>query len=149
VRLGRAGPSLGCLRIETSPPLVPRRRPAPPGGGRAERCGTVISIAVKEIRAHERKRVLWNATLHQNGCIWECKAIEISPGGVRIRIDERLTINSKVVLTIERLGNFPGEVRWQDEDFAGIGFLEGAGVVQARLRGSVAAHHATWQGSPS
>jgi hypothetical protein len=48
------------------------------------------------------------------------------------------------MLTIERLGNFPGEVRWQDEDFTGISFLEDAGVVEARLRGSVAAHHAAW-----
>jgi PilZ domain len=109
----------------------------------------MISVGVKEIREHKRKWVLWDATLQQDGRTWECKAIEISPGGVRIRIRERLTINSQVMLTIERLGNFPGEVRWQDEDFAGINFLEDAGVVQARLRGSVAAHHAAWPGSPS
>jgi PilZ domain len=109
----------------------------------------MMSMVAKEIRAHERKRVLRDATLQQDGRTWECKAADISPGGVKIRIYERLTINSQVVLTIDRLGNFPGEVRWQDEDFAGIHFLEDAGVVQARLRGSVAAHHATWPGWPS
>jgi PilZ domain len=109
----------------------------------------MISIVAKEIRAHKRHLVSWDATLHQDGRTWECKAIEISPGGVRIRIGERLTINSQVMLTIERLGNYPGEVRWQDENFAGICFLEDAGVVRARLRGRVAAHHATWRGSPS
>jgi hypothetical protein len=106
-------------------------------------------MVAKDIRAHERKRLLWDATLQQDGRTWECKAVDVSPDGVKIRIDERLTINSQVMLTIDRLGDFPGELRWQDEDFAGIRFLEDAGVVQARLRGSVAAHHATWPGRPS
>jgi PilZ domain len=109
----------------------------------------MVSVAAEEIRKHERKRVLWDASLQQDGRTWECKAVEISPGGARIRIGERLTLNSQVTLRIERFGNFPGEVRWQDEDFAGIDFLEDAGVVQARLRGSVAAHHATWPSWPS
>jgi hypothetical protein len=116
---------------------------------RAERQGRMISVAAKEIRAHERKRVLWHATLQQDGRTWACKVVDVSPGGAKIRIDERLTIDSEVILTIDRLGNFPGEVRWQDADFAGIRFLEDADVVRARLRGSVAAHHATWAGSSS
>jgi PilZ domain len=106
----------------------------------------MISMVAKEIRAHKRKRVSWDATLQQGGLAWACKVVDVSPGGAKIRIDERLTINSQVMLTIDRLGNFPGEVRWEDEDFAGIRFLEDPGVVQARLRGSVAAHHATWPG---
>jgi PilZ domain len=109
----------------------------------------MIALGVKEIREHQRKWVSWDATLQQDGRTWECKVIEISPGGTRIKIGESLTITSQVMLTIERLGNFPGEVRWQDEDCAGISFLEDTGVVRARLRGSVAAHHAAWPGSPS
>jgi hypothetical protein len=106
----------------------------------------MISMAAKEIRAHKRHLVSWDATLHQDGHAWECKVADVSPGGAKIRIAECLTINSEVILTIDRRGDFPGEVRWQEENFAGIRFLEDTGVVRARLRGSVAAHHATWPG---
>jgi PilZ domain len=84
-------------------------------------------------RAYKRKRVLWDAKLRQDDRIFECEAFHISPGGAKIRIDEQLAINSKVVLTISRLGSFPGEVRWQNENFAGIRFLEDAAVVERRL----------------
>jgi hypothetical protein len=90
--------------------------------------------------------VLWDATLQQDGHTRECKVVDVSPCGATIRIDQRLTINSRVTLTIGRLGDFPGEVRWQDENFAGVRFLEDAGVARARLRGSVAAHRATLAG---
>jgi hypothetical protein len=105
----------------------------------------MISMAAKEVRAHKRYLVSWDATLHQDGRAWECKVVDVSPGGAKIRIGERLTINSEVMLTIDRRGDFPGEVRWQDGNFAGICFLEDTGVVRARLRGSVAAHHASWR----
>ena len=86
-------------------------------------------------RTHERKRVLLDAKLHHDdGRIFECEAFHISPGGARIRINERLAINSRVVLAITRSGSFAGEVRWQNENFAGIRFLEDASVVEERLR---------------
>jgi hypothetical protein len=103
----------------------------------------MISMVAKDIRAHKRKLVSWDATLHQDGRAWPCKVVDVSPGGAKIRIDERLTIDSRVMLTIDRRGDFPGKVRWQDENLAGICFLEDAGVVQARLRGRVAANHAS------
>jgi hypothetical protein len=56
------------------------------------------TMTEKTPRAHERKRVLWDAEVHQNGRTWRCNAFDISPGGVKIRIDEPLAINSRVVL---------------------------------------------------
>jgi hypothetical protein len=91
-------------------------------------------MIAKVPRTHQRKRVLWDAKLHQDGRIFECEAFHVSPGGARIRINERLAINSRVVLAINRGGSFPGEVRWQNENFAGIRFLEDAAVVEERLR---------------
>ena len=85
-------------------------------------------------RAHERKRVLWDVMLNQNGRMWRCTAFDVSPGGVKIRIAEPLAIDSKVVIAIDRAGNFPGEVRWQDKGLAGIRFLEDAAVVEERLQ---------------
>ena len=85
-------------------------------------------------RAHERERVLWDVMLNQNGRIWKCNAFDISTGGIKIRIAEPLAINTRVVVAIDRAGNFPGEVRWQDKGLAGIAFLEDAAVVEERLQ---------------
>ena len=85
-------------------------------------------------RAHERKKVLWDVMLNQNGRNWRCQAFDISPGGIKIRIAEPLAINSRVVIAVDRVGNFPGEVRWQNKGIAGIAFLDDAAVVEERLR---------------
>ena len=92
-------------------------------------------LVPKVTREHQRRRVLWNVKLHQDGRIWECPVVDISAGGAKIRIAEPLAISSRVVLAIERLGNFQGEVRWQNDTFAGITFLESPNVVEERLRG--------------
>jgi PilZ domain len=86
-----------------------------------------------EQRAHRRKPVLWSARLHRDGRVLECAALHISAGGARIRIRERFRIDSTVVLVIDRLGAFPGEIRWQRGNCAGIRFLEDAQVVEKRL----------------
>ena len=92
-------------------------------------------MTAKIPRAHERRPVLWDAKLHQGGRIWECEAVDACPGGVKIRIEERLAINSRVVLAIDHLGSFQGEVLWQTQEFAGIRFLEDPDVVEEHLQG--------------
>jgi PilZ domain len=94
----------------------------------------MMSALARAHRAHERRLVSWNARLRQDARILDCKAVDVSNGGVRIRINEPLVINSWVVLTIDPVGSFPGEVRWQDERFAGIRFLHDAAVVEGRLQ---------------
>ena len=64
----------------------------------------------------------------------DCRVINLSDGGAKIRVKERLAINSWVALVVECLGIFPGEVRWHDESFAGICFLQDPAIVEARLR---------------
>ena len=91
-------------------------------------------MTAKTPRAHDRKRVLWDVMLNQNGRIWKCTAFDVSPGGIKIRIAEPLAINSRVVIAIDRAGNFPGEIRWQDKGLAGIRFLEDTAVVDERLQ---------------
>jgi hypothetical protein len=85
-------------------------------------------------RAHERRRVSWDATLHQDGRMMNCKVVDLSDGGAKIRIQERLASHSCVALIVQPLGIFPGEVRWQDDRFAGICFLQDPVIVESRLR---------------
>ena len=86
-----------------------------------------------EQRVSRRQPVLWSAKLHRDGRVLECQTLHISAGGARIRISERFEINSTVVLVIDRVGAFPGELRWQEGDYAGISFMEDAQTVAKRL----------------
>ena len=90
-----------------------------------------------EQRVSRRKPVLWSAKLHRDGRVLECLTLHISAGGARIRISERFEINSTVVLVIDRLGAFPGEIRWQEGDHAGVSFMEDAQTVEKRLRAAL------------
>jgi Bacterial extracellular solute-binding proteins, family 5 Middle/PilZ domain len=73
-----------------------------------------------EQRVRRRKPVLWSARLHRDGRVLECQTLHISAGGARIRISERFAINSTVVLVIDRVGVFSGEIRRQEDDYAGV-----------------------------
>ena len=90
-----------------------------------------------EQRVRRRKSVLWSARLHRDGRVLECPTLHISAGGARIRISERFEINSTVVLVIDRVGAFPGEIRWQEGDYAGVSFMEDAQTVEKRLRAAL------------
>jgi hypothetical protein len=93
----------------------------------------MVSALARAHRVHERRLVSWNAKLHRDGRILDCKAVDVPSGGVKIRIDEPLAINSRVLLTIDPVGSFPGKVQWQDETFAGIHFLREADVESNEL----------------
>jgi len=88
-------------------------------------------------RMYRRKPVLWSARLHRDGRVLECPTLHISAGGARIRISQRFEINSTVVLVIDRVGAFPGEIRWQRGNYVGIRFMEDAQIVEERLRTAI------------
>jgi hypothetical protein len=46
-----------------------------------------------------------------------------------------MAVNATVVLEIDRLGMFAGEIRWRTANEIGIRFLESAGKMEERLRG--------------
>jgi hypothetical protein len=86
-------------------------------------------------RAHERRRVLWSIQLQQGKRVFQGEAIDVSARGAKVRVTERFQINSEVVLTLAGLGSFRGQIRWQDERYAGIEFAEKANAIEDRLRG--------------
>jgi hypothetical protein len=87
-------------------------------------------------RRIDKRRVLWNGKLHRDGYILECEIFDISAEGAKVRSIEHLAINSTVILEIDRLGMFPGEIRWQPADHTGIRFLESACTIEVRLGGA-------------
>ena len=99
-------------------------------------------------RVDKRRRVLWIGKLHRDGCILECEIFDISAEGAKIRGVKHLAINSTVVLEIDRLGMFPGEIRWQAADHTGIGFLESASTIDVRLRGAAVPLTGEWRAHP-
>jgi hypothetical protein len=100
-------------------------------------------------RLHERRRVLWAIRLQQGDRVAQGEAVDVSAWGAKVRIAERFELNSTVVLTIGRLGSFRGEIRWQDDRYAGIAFAEKANAVEDRLRGHAPAAAGAGSGTGS
>ena len=95
-----------------------------------------MGIIMLDRRLGTRKRVIWTAKLHRDGGILECEVFDISAEGAKARIEASPAINSTVVLEIDRLGMFPGEICWHRANQIGIRFLESACTIEARLRGA-------------
>lgn len=78
----------------------------------------------KESRRFTRTRVLWSGRLHASGRAADCRVLNISAFGARVRLVEPTVIDSRVTLRIERFGEFPSDVVWKDGEFLGISFRD-------------------------
>ena len=94
-------------------------------------------LNMKDRRAYKRKSVLLTAKLHYDGVIWDCEVLDVSDNGAGVRVAYSLLIGAAVMLKINRLGVFPGKVRWQSGDRVGIQFLEDAREVRERIQGAL------------
>lgn len=61
-------------------------------------------------------------TLRLGSHVYALNTRDISQGGVKIEIDERLDIGAEVVVTLEKFRPMPGTVRWYQDGFGGIAF---------------------------
>ena len=93
-----------------------------------------MEIATPDRRLDARKSVIWKARLRRDGSIFACEVFDVSSEGAKARIEHAPPIDATVVLEIERLGMFCGEVRWRTGNQVGIRFLESASSIEARLR---------------
>ncbi len=71
-----------------------------------------------------RIAVSLEASLCLGGVFRRVEVVDISLGGVRIRLDEPVAPDSKAFVTIDGLPNLPGFIRWQSEGHAGIAFAQ-------------------------
>ena len=62
------------------------------------------------------------ATLRSNEEVFRARVVNISQGGICVNASSKLEVDSDVVVSISGLHAAAGVVKWQDEDFFGIGF---------------------------
>jgi hypothetical protein len=86
-------------------------------------------------RLDSRRTVVWNGRLHRDGVVLEYEIFNVSAEGAKARLAVHMAVNATVVLEIDRLGMFAGEIRWRTANEIGIRFLESAGKMEERLRG--------------
>jgi len=78
----------------------------------------------KEFRRFRRKSVILASTLETPRGTVQCVALDLSLGGARIRVQERLDPQELVTLVLAKFGSFPGQVVWRNPAEAGVQFSE-------------------------
>lgn len=63
-----------------------------------------------------------SALVRRDGNVFRVRVVNISQGGICIRSDTELPLDSDVVVTITGLHSAAGVVKWKDDDHYGVGF---------------------------
>ena len=63
-----------------------------------------------------------SATIREDGTVHRSRALNISQGGIGVRLAAELRVGTHVVVSIPGLPPAAGVVKWRDEDSYGIGF---------------------------
>lgn len=61
-------------------------------------------------------------SVRQDATVYRSRGINISQGGICVRLDADLEVGSQVIISTPGLQPTGGVVKWQDGDFYGIGF---------------------------
>ena len=77
-----------------------------------------------ERRDFPRTSVLWSGRIHAAGRVAECRVLNISAIGAKVRLLESLQHGIEVSLMIDRFGEFPSDVVWQEGEYLGIDFRD-------------------------
>lgn len=77
-------------------------------------------------RRDERKSVMWQATITTvDDKVFDCEVRDVSLAGTHITTLAPLEIDDEVMLTIDGLGDFAGEVRWKCNENIGLILMVG------------------------
>ncbi len=77
-----------------------------------------------EIRKHPRRLVLMSGAVYVDNMPIECRVLDVSAGGARLRVDQEFEHEQHFPLMIYRFGEFPVEVAWERDSDLGIAFIE-------------------------
>ena len=76
----------------------------------------------RERRRFTRTSVLWTGQLWFGVQSAECRVLNVSAFGAKLRLLDRLDCRGRVTLRIERFGEFRSDVVWKDGPILGISF---------------------------
>jgi hypothetical protein len=102
---------------------------------------------LRERRRHERKKLLWAATVEVRGQRFEGMIVDLSPGGARIRFDAAVTAGDELTLMMKEFDALGAKVAWQREGEAGLQFLLAPEEVAARVQRMMGLDAASPEGS--
>jgi hypothetical protein len=85
----------------------------------------INSVEAKEEQAsYPRSSVLWSGQINAGSRSADCRILNISARGVKVRLLAPFEATSVVSLRIDRFGVFPGDIVWRSGDFLGISFRD-------------------------
>lgn len=83
-----------------------------------------------EVRKFPRRLVLLSGAVYVENRAVDCRILDISVGGARLRTDRNFDHEKRFPLMIYRFGEFPVEVAWEDETDLGIAFVDNPDEIQ-------------------
>jgi hypothetical protein len=95
---------------------------------------TLDPLDYAERQKYPRSLVLRSAQLTLGAATGQCEILNISLGGIKIRLLEPLEGDGPLSLDIGAYGSFRGRVAWRDERYMGIEFDEDPDRVNALIR---------------
>ena len=81
-------------------------------------------LRLSDNRQHQRKSVCFAASVKFNGKAVAAEIKDISAGGAKVEVEQAVGEYSAITLTIERFGDFEGEITWSRDMIIGVKFRE-------------------------
>jgi hypothetical protein len=128
-------PDFGAPVVKQKPPAAPIPKPVveqqaapavdtvsnPQAGQKTEIRGPVADSVIEQ-RIDRRVMVELNAELIVNVGAMDCKTVDLSANGVKLKLTQDLLKNIRI--NIAGSGEISGEIIWKDDEFIGIKFDE-------------------------
>ncbi len=83
-----------------------------------------------EVRKFPRRLVLLSGAIYVENRAVDCRILDISVGGARLRTERAFEHDSRFPLMIYRFGEFPVQVAWEDDTELGITFTDEPDEIQ-------------------
>ena len=73
-------------------------------------------------RKHERRQILFDARIMEDGQWQDCRILNMSAGGAKLLVSCNINHGATVSLEVGNFGQFSGTVVWKDSEEIGIKF---------------------------
>lgn len=83
-----------------------------------------------EVRKFPRRLVLLSGAVYVENRAVDCRILDISVGGARLKTERKFDHDARFPLMIYRFGEFPVEVAWEEDTELGIAFVDDPDEIQ-------------------